>query len=110
MVVGKVGWETRESTFLDLLWTVLLREIQVPKLNKQLFAWSNSHEKILLAINHLSNLTCPQAVNPCWRLFYLFDLRPCQHNNGYLDDRSQIKVPDTGSQRSVFPGGHPSRY
>jgi hypothetical protein len=25
-------------------------------------------------------------------MVYLFDLRPCQHDNGYLDGRSQIKV------------------
>ena len=24
--------------------------------------------------------------------FFFFDLRPCQHDNGYLDGRSQIKV------------------
>ena len=24
--------------------------------------------------------------------FGLFDLRPCQHDNGYLDGRSQIRV------------------
>jgi len=35
---------------------------------------------------------------------WLIDLRPCQHDNGSMDGRSQVK--DTSSQRSVFPGGH----
>jgi len=47
--------------------------------------------------------------------FPLIYLRPCQHDNAYMDGRSQIKVhtlthTDTGSQRSIFLGGHPSKY
>jgi len=42
-----------------------------------------------------------------------FILRPCQHDNGYIGGRPQIEVHTderTGSQRSVFPDGHPSKY
>ena len=34
-----------------------------------------------------------------------------QHNNGYIDGRSRPhRRTDPGSQRSVFHGGHPSKY
>jgi len=35
-----------------------------------------------------------------------------QQDDGYIDGWSQIMVhpDDTGSQHSVFPGGHPSKY
>jgi len=32
-----------------------------------------------------------QKYNKC-KLGWLIDLRPCQHDNGYMDGRSQIKV------------------
>jgi len=45
-----------------------------------------------------------------------FILRPCQHDDGYIDGRSQIKVHTDertqvhSARASVFPDGHPSKY
>jgi len=54
-------------------------------------------------------------VSWCVQLFEFvwFILRPCQHDDGYIDGRSHADPhprTDTGSQRSVFPDGHPSKY
>jgi len=40
-----------------------------------------------------------------------FILRPCQHDNGYIDTYlSSHQRTDPGWLRPVFPGGHPSKY
>jgi len=49
------------------------------------------------------------------RLFGLIHLRPGQHDDGYIDGRSQTEVhtdelTDPGLQRSVFHDGHPPKY
>jgi len=46
-------------------------------------------------------------------LFFGLNVRSCQHNDGYTDSRSHIaphRPTDTGSQSSVLPDGHPSKY
>jgi len=48
-------------------------------------------------------------------IYVRFILRPCQHDDGYIDGRSHIKVHtderiQVRMQRTVFPDGHPSQY
>jgi len=43
--------------------------------------------------------------------FDWFYVPRCQHDDGFIDGRSLIKVhTDERTQRSVFPDGHPSKY
>jgi len=51
---------------------------------------------------------------PC-EFVWSFYVARCQHDDGYIDSRSQIKVriderAQVDSARSVFPDGHPSKY
>jgi len=53
------------------------------------------------------------AGNDSARIWFI--LPPFQHDDGYIDGRSQIKVrtkerTQVHTQRSVFPDGHPSKY
>jgi len=106
-ILGKVAWGTMYRPISFHLFVFRIANNVKNDTNKH---WA---EKLGGKGRHTGNeLTWPIHLHNLSFDLVWFILRPCQHNDGYIDGRAQgpHRGTDTGSPRSVFTDGHPSKY
>jgi len=73
--------------------------------------------EVTLRAKYLQKLGLACVKHAWWIWFDSFYVPRCQHDDGYIrlyrrsvTDKRPHRGTETGSQRSVFPDGHPSKY